>query len=221
LIKLLFWFKSVNGVWIWSGWGNLQVLGKSRVALLRSVWSEKETMVGGGSRRDEGSLMLNNTNVFAALDTLKKKKKSDKEKSKGKGSSTKSQGQSTKTEAQVFWAPAPLNAKSWADVDDDDDYYATTAPPQSGWGISETHHSKDDKHGNFEVRLFICCFVYYLFHCVVWMDGSTCNGSLEFDWLLLLLQDILVFRFCGWYVGRSLTEFTMVKLEFEIFCCDY
>ena len=36
-------------------------------------------MVGGGSRRDEGSLMINNTNVFAALDALKKKKKSDKE----------------------------------------------------------------------------------------------------------------------------------------------
>jgi len=124
-------------------------------------------MVGGGSRREEGSLVLNNTNVFAALDTLKKKKKSDKQK-KSKGSSTKSQGQSTKTEAQVFWAPAPLNAKSWADVDDDDDYYATTAPPQSVWGVSEPHHSKEDKHGNFEVRgdfficLFIYCIVYYL-----------------------------------------------------------
>lgn len=155
-------------------------------------------MVGGGSRRDEGSLVLNNTNVFAALDTLKKKKKSDKEKTKSKGSSTKSQGQSTKTEAQVFWAPAPLNAKSWADVDDDDDYYATTAPPQSGWGISETHHSKDDKHGNFEVRLFIYLFiVLFIIYFTVWygwMDGSTCVGSLEFNWFPLLLQDIPVFR---------------------------
>ncbi|CAI9766730.1 unnamed protein product [Fraxinus pennsylvanica] len=34
---------------------------------------------------------------------------------------------------QMFWAPAPLTAKSWADVDDDD-YYATIAPPQSPWG---------------------------------------------------------------------------------------
>lgn len=127
-------------------------------------------MVGGGSRRDEGSLVLNNTNVFAALDTLKKKKKSDKEKSKG--SSTKSQAQSAKAEAQVFWAPAPLNAKSWADVDDedDDDYYATTAPPQSVWGVSEPHHSKEDKHGNFEVRGFVCLFVFviylFFFYCV-------------------------------------------------------
>jgi len=160
-------------------------------------------MVGGGSRREEGSLVLNNKNVFAALDTLKKKKKSDKEK-KSKGSSTKSQGQSTKTEAQVFWAPAPLNAKSWADVDDDDDYFATTAPPQSGWGVSESHHSKEDKHGNFEVRGFFL-LVYFLLYCLLfiiyylsvfslcgWMDGCTCKSSLEFDWFLLLLQDILV-----------------------------
>lgn len=130
-------------------------------------------MVGGGNRREEGSLVLNNTNVFAALDTLKKKKKSDKEKSKG--SSTKSQAQSAKAEAQVFWAPAPLNAKSWADVDDedDDDYYATTAPPQSVWGVSEPHHSKEDKHGNFEVRGFVCLFVFviYLFFFTVWIDN--------------------------------------------------
>lgn len=117
-------------------------------------------MVGGGSRREEGSLVLNNTNVFAALDTLKKKKKSDKER-KSKGSSTKSQAQSTKTEAQVFWAPAPLNAKSWADVDDedDDDYYATTAPPQSVWSVSEANHSKEDKHGNIEVWEFVYLFI--------------------------------------------------------------
>ncbi|XP_054788314.1 uncharacterized protein LOC129294163 [Prosopis cineraria] len=98
-------------------------------------------MVGGGSRRDEGSLMINNTNVFAALDALKKKKKSDKER-KSKGSST-SQVQSKEPEPQVFWAPTPLNAKSWADVDDDDDYFATTAPPQSVWGVSEPEQSKE------------------------------------------------------------------------------
>ncbi|XP_028779356.1 nuclear ubiquitous casein and cyclin-dependent kinase substrate 1 [Neltuma alba] len=99
-------------------------------------------MVGGGSRRDEGSLMIKNTNVFAALDTLKKKKKSDKE-HKSKGSS-KSQVQSKEHDPQVFWAPTPLNAKSWADVDDDDDdYYSTTAPLQSVWGVSEPQQSEE------------------------------------------------------------------------------
>ena len=38
----------------------------------------------------------------------------------------------------MYWAPAPLTVKTWADVDDedDDDYYATTAPPQAMWGGS-------------------------------------------------------------------------------------
>lgn len=107
-------------------------------------------MVGGGSRRDEGSLVLNNTNVFAALDTLKKKKKSDKDRKTKGSSNSKTSSSSAQSEPQMFWAPAPLNATSWADVDDDDDYYATTAPPQSVWGVSEPHHSKD-KPENFEV----------------------------------------------------------------------
>jgi len=48
---------------------------------------------------------------------LKKKKKSDKDKkNKGFSKSTKSV-----LESQAFWAPAPLNATSWDDVDDDDD----------------------------------------------------------------------------------------------------
>ncbi|KAJ7966095.1 stress response protein NST1-like [Quillaja saponaria] len=54
-------------------------------------------MVGGGSRRDEGSL--------------------------------------------VFWAPTPLNSKSWADVDDDD---ANTAPLQSVCGAWESQQSKEN-----------------------------------------------------------------------------
>ncbi|WMV42802.1 hypothetical protein MTR67_036187 [Solanum verrucosum] len=80
----------------------------------------------------EGSVMVKNSNVFAALDTLRKKKKSDKEKSKG--SSKKEQ------EPEVLWAPAPLTVKSWADVgdEDDDDYYATTAPLQSFVGSNES-----------------------------------------------------------------------------------
>ncbi|GER32161.1 syntaxin [Striga asiatica] len=97
-------------------------------------------MVGGGNRRDEGSFTVSNTNVFAALDSLRKKKKSDKEKGSSKGGKGTSKGSKGASEAekQVYWAPAPLTSKSWADVDDedDDDYYATTAPPQVIWGAS-------------------------------------------------------------------------------------
>ncbi|KAK4756568.1 hypothetical protein SAY87_006695 [Trapa incisa] len=99
-------------------------------------------MVGGGSsRRDEGSLGIKNTNVFAALETLKKKK-SDKGKGGLKSGKSKSSTSSIESKgpepSQVFWAPAPLNSKSWADVDDDedDDYYATSAPPSSVWGLA-------------------------------------------------------------------------------------
>lgn len=117
-------------------------------------------MVGGGSRRDDGSLVINNTNVFAALDTLKKKKKSDKER-KNKGSkSTKLESES---DSKVFWAPAPLNASSWADVDDDDDYYATTAPPQSVWSVSDPQHS-EDKPENFEVFFLVTRLKDYFFY---------------------------------------------------------
>ncbi|XP_050364691.1 uncharacterized protein LOC126783290 [Argentina anserina] len=99
-------------------------------------------MVGGGNRRDEGSLVIKNTNVFAALETLRKKKKSDK-KSKGTSKDHHS-GQVKAPEPQVYWAPAPLNATKWADVDDedDDDYYATTAPIQPVWGTSDPQPSK-------------------------------------------------------------------------------
>lgn len=95
-------------------------------------------MVGGGNRRDESSFTVSNTNVFAALESLRKKKKSDKEKGSSKGGkgTSKAGGGQNAEEKQVFWAPAPLTVKSWADVDDedDDDYYATTAPPQAIWG---------------------------------------------------------------------------------------
>ncbi|GMH10821.1 hypothetical protein Nepgr_012662 [Nepenthes gracilis] len=98
-------------------------------------------MVGGGSKKDEGSFVISNTNVFAALDSLRKKKKSDKEKE----SKSSSKAPVKEPELQVFWAPAPLNAKSWADVDDDDDddYYATTEPPLSSWGAPELQRSKE------------------------------------------------------------------------------
>ena len=96
-------------------------------------------MAGGGSRKDE-TIAISSTNVFAALGSLKKKKKSDKEQGSSKkgSSSKKKQDKESKAEKeQVFWAPAPLTVKSWADVDDedDDDYYATTAPPPV-WGAS-------------------------------------------------------------------------------------
>lgn len=101
-------------------------------------------MVGGGNRRDEGSFNVTNTNVFAALESLKKKKKSDKEKGSSKGSKKAAGKSKEEEEKPVFWAPAPLTAKSWADVDDedDDDYYATNAPPQALWGGSKTDEAQ-------------------------------------------------------------------------------
>ncbi|GKD50825.1 hypothetical protein Tco_1279801, partial [Tanacetum coccineum] len=80
-------------------------------------------MVGG--RKDGPVASISSNNVFAALSSSKKKKKSSKN-NEGEGE-------------KVFWAPAPLTMKSWADVDDedDDDYYATTAPPVSGWAGEE------------------------------------------------------------------------------------
>ncbi|XP_024180982.1 FK506-binding protein 3 isoform X2 [Rosa chinensis] len=97
-------------------------------------------MAGGGSRKDE-SVVLNSTNVFAALGSLKKKKKSDKSKSGKSGQA--------EPEKEVYWAPAPLTVKSWADVDDedDDDYFATTAPPELGWAGGD---SKDHKESELE-----------------------------------------------------------------------
>ncbi|KAG0520661.1 hypothetical protein BDA96_08G093200 [Sorghum bicolor] len=46
---------------------------------------------------------------------------------------------STAAVGELFWAPAPLTTKSWADVedDDDDDYFATTAPPRPVWGTAD------------------------------------------------------------------------------------
>ncbi|KAI3468274.1 hypothetical protein Pfo_024937 [Paulownia fortunei] len=108
-------------------------------------------MVGGGNRRDEGSFTVSNTNVFAALESLRKKKKSDKEKGSSKGSKSSSKAaaagksKEAEEEKQVYWAPAPLTVKSWADVDDedDDDYYATTAPPQVIWGGSGLNKAEE------------------------------------------------------------------------------
>lgn len=80
---------------------------------------------------------MNNNNIFAALGSLKKKKNKDQIPSK------------EADKKDVFWAPTPLTAKSWADVDDedDDDYYATTAPPQSSWLNADKQNEAHDAVG--------------------------------------------------------------------------
>lgn len=113
-------------------------------------------MVGGGNRRDEGSFKMTNNNVFAALDNFRKKKKSDKDKGLRKSSKSGLKSEAGKSKEpeekpQVYWAPAPLTVKSWADVDDedDDDYFATTAPPQSVWGgsgLNQTEKTMQPDH---------------------------------------------------------------------------
>lgn len=112
-------------------------------------------MVGGGNRKDD-SLVINSTNVFAALGSLWKKKKSDKEQGSSKAgkSTSKDKQEKDKAEPQVFWSPAPLTAKSWADVDDedDDDYYATNAPIQPVWGAAGDQTDKEKESSTpFEV----------------------------------------------------------------------
>lgn len=132
-------------------------------------------MAGGGNRRDEGSITIQSTNLFAALDTRKKKKKSG----KSKGSS-KSREPEKEPEPQVFWAPTPLKVKSWADIDDDDDdddYYATTAPPQSGWSTSVPSHT-DSKDVHVEVRSLNNLFFFVVIRELVEIryDGSVSIG---------------------------------------------
>lgn len=125
-------------------------------------------MAGGGSRREE-SLVINSTNVFAALGSFKKKKKpSEKGSSKGKSSSARKPEK--EPEKEVFWAPTPLTKKSWADVDDedDDDYYAVTAPPQSVWGATaDSATAKDaqldpESEPALEVRSLFFCFNWFI-----------------------------------------------------------
>jgi hypothetical protein len=123
-------------------------------------------MVGGGRRGGAADeVKLNTGNVFAALESLKKKKKGDKGKSSS--SSRKKHGEASQQEAppqkEVFWAPAPLTTKSWADVedDDDDDYFATTAPPRPVWGDGHANEPvKDEEDVDDAVRaaLHEVCF---------------------------------------------------------------
>jgi hypothetical protein len=94
-------------------------------------------MAGGGSRRAGAAeeAKIGTGNLFAALETLKKKKKKPAtDKAGAKGSRAAKWQEPPKPE--VYWPPTPLTTKSWADVeDDDDDYFATTAPPpRPVWG---------------------------------------------------------------------------------------
>lgn len=114
-------------------------------------------MVGGGNRKDD--LVISNSNVFAALGTLKKKKKNSDKDSRSKTASSSSTSKAEKKpDSQVFWAPAPLTVKSWADVDDedDDDYYATTAPPQSVWSPAPVTAEQHSKPKESTVHLEVC-----------------------------------------------------------------
>ena len=102
-------------------------------------------MAGGGSRKNnEGSVTIINSNGFAALDTLRKKKNKDKSKSDNSKSSSKVAVKEQK-EPPVYWQPTQLNAKSWADVEDEDDdeFYTTTAPLQSPWGATDSQPGKE------------------------------------------------------------------------------
>jgi hypothetical protein len=108
-------------------------------------------MAGGGGRRDaDAAVRIGTGNVFAALEALKRKKKKPPSSSsssssaasapgrKGKGSTRKAAApgeENAPPPPEVFWAPAPLKSKSWADVEDDD-YFATTAPPRPVWGTA-------------------------------------------------------------------------------------
>lgn len=137
-------------------------------------------MVGGGSRREEASFTVSNTNVFAALESLRKKKKSDKDKGSSKGGKGTSKaaagGTNAEAEKQVYWAPAPLTVKSWADVDDedDDDYYATTAPPQAIWGGSGLNTAEEiHKPDVVEVqgmRIMVYHVVVFLADVLLWSN---------------------------------------------------
>lgn len=118
---------------------------------------------GGGNSKDD--LVISNSNVFAALGSLRRKKKSDSKVGKSSASSSSSlssprkQAKNEEAKPQVFWAPAPLTAKSWADVDDedDDDYYATAAPPQSVWGNAQEEESHPNPiHSSTPLEVVSC-----------------------------------------------------------------
>lgn len=107
-------------------------------------------MAGGGNRKGSGAeeLRIGSGNVFAALETLKKKKK--------KPAAAEKKQAPVVEKPEVFWAPAPLTAKSWADVedDDDDDYFAATAPlcpvREAQGDDADAGHEDDKEHSALE-----------------------------------------------------------------------
>ncbi|KAJ6810656.1 nucleolin [Iris pallida] len=103
-------------------------------------------MAGGG-----GS--IRSTNVFAALDSLKKKKKSK---------ATAGQSRTEPEPAEVFWAPTPIKSMSWADVDDDDDYFATAKPLEK---LPVTKEEEDQVHflGRRKVRVTMMMNLSFLY----------------------------------------------------------
>ncbi|KAH8954204.1 hypothetical protein BDL97_08G067100 [Sphagnum fallax] len=71
-------------------------------------------MVRGGTRRDDGSRGLSGINIFAALESRRRKNEPE--------------NKQNLSEPFQFWAPSQVTVKSWANInDDDDDYRATTA----------------------------------------------------------------------------------------------
>lgn len=107
-------------------------------------------MAGGGNRRGAGTeeVRIGTGNVFAALETLKKKKKKPAKKEAPEA-----------VKPEVVWAPAPLTSKSWADVEDedDDDYFATTAPLRPVWETQKEDaaagHDDDKEHSALEQEI--------------------------------------------------------------------
>ncbi|CAD6343194.1 unnamed protein product [Miscanthus lutarioriparius] len=117
----------------------------SPCALAAAAVRRWRAAAGAGAAAEEPKIWSGN--VFVALETLKKKKKkpaaADKAAAKPAAARDKEEG----PKPEVFWAPAPLTAKSWADVDDDDDYFATTAPPPMPvWGDAHRSDAAEDQH---------------------------------------------------------------------------
>eukprot|EP01018_Ginkgo_biloba_P007049 Gb_40661 [translate_table: standard] len=77
-----------------------------------------------GTKKDNGVVAINTDNIFAALESRKKKSGKKKESNKDAKKATQ------------FWTNAPVTVKSWADCEDDDDYFASAPPPV--WGKEQS-----------------------------------------------------------------------------------
>ena len=134
-------------------------------------------------------------NVFAALETLKKKKKKPAAADKAAAKPAAARDREEGPKPEVFWAPAPLTAKSWADVDDDDDddYFATTAPPPMPvWGDAAHRDAAKEQHtapALEEVCLasipsrFLSPFIY----CALWIAESHNSSGQDFLFFFIII----------------------------------